>query len=96
LIESHENISIVGIDNLARSGSERNRVSLQLFHGDIRMTSDLEALPVTDWVIDAAAQQRVLAGRDGRTCARQLLEHNFSEQLICWNIAALRMLDLFS
>jgi CDP-paratose 2-epimerase len=81
LIESHEGISIVGIDSLARSGSETNRVSLkrlgvQLFHGDIRMTSDLETLGVTDWVIDAAAQPSVLAGRDGKTSARQLLEHN--------------------
>ena len=65
LIESHEGITIVGLDNLARSGSETNRVSLkrlgvQLFHGDIRMASDLETLPLTDWVIDAAAQPSVL------------------------------------
>ena len=81
LIESHEGITIVGLDNLARSGSETNRVSLkhlgvQLFHGDIRMASDLETLPLTDWVIDAAAQPSVLAGRDGKTSTRQLIEHN--------------------
>lgn len=81
LIESHEGLTIVGLDNLARSGSETNRVSLkrlgvQLFHGDIRMASDLETLPVVDWVIDAAAQPSVLAGRDGKTSTRQLLEHN--------------------
>ena len=81
LMESHEGITIVGLDNLARPGSETNRVSLkrlgvQLFHGDIRMASDLETLPVTDWVIDAAAQPSVLAGRDGKTSTRQLLEHN--------------------
>src|SRR5579871_2987256 len=81
LIESCENISILGIDNLARSGSEINRASLrrlgvQLHHGDIRMASDMDALPSADWVIDAAAQPSVLAGRDGKTSARQLLEHN--------------------
>jgi CDP-paratose 2-epimerase len=81
LIESREGITIVGLDNLARSGSETNRRSLkqlgvQLFHGDIRMASDLETLPHADWVIDAAAQPSVLAGRDGKTSARQLLEHN--------------------
>jgi CDP-paratose 2-epimerase len=81
LLESSEGISIVGIDNLARPGSETNRISLkyqgvQLYHGDIRMASDVEALPVVDWVIDAAAQPSVLAGRDGKTSARQLLEHN--------------------
>lgn len=81
LLESHEGISVIGIDNLARSGSETNRLSLkregvQLFHGDIRVASDLEALPAADWVIDAAAQPSVLAGRDGKTSSRQLLEHN--------------------
>lgn len=81
LMESHEGITIIGVDNLARSGSETNRVSLkrlgvQLFHGDIRMASDLETLPAADWVIDAAAQPSALAGRDGKTSARQLLEHN--------------------
>jgi CDP-paratose 2-epimerase len=81
LLESHEGLAIVGIDNLARPGSETNRVSLQrlgvrLFHGDIRMWSDLDSLPACDWVIDAAAQPSVLAGRDGKTSSRQLLEHN--------------------
>ena len=81
LLESHETLSIIGIDNLARSGSESNRASLrkagvQLHHGDIRLASDVEALPSADWVIDAAAQPSVLAGRDGKTSSRQLLEHN--------------------
>ncbi len=81
LLESHEGIEIVGLDNLARQGSETNRLALkrlgvQLVHGDIRMASDVEALPAVDWVIDAAAQPSVLAGRDGKTSARQLLEHN--------------------
>jgi CDP-paratose 2-epimerase len=81
LQESREGISIFGIDNLSRSGSETNRASLkrhgvQLFHGDIRLASDLETLPLADWVIDAAAQPSVLAGRDDKTSTRQLLEHN--------------------
>ena len=81
LLESHEGISLVGIDNLARLGSETNRLSLkgagvQLFHGDVRLASDIDALPRVDWVIDAAAQPSVLAGKDGKTSPRQLLEHN--------------------
>jgi CDP-paratose 2-epimerase len=81
LMESHDGITIVGIDNLARSGSETNRLSLkrlgvQMIHGDIRMASDLDTLPIADWVIDAAAQPSVLSGRDGKTSTRQLLEHN--------------------
>lgn len=81
LLESHEGIEIAGVDNLARQGSETNRLALQrlgvrLFHGDLRMTSDLDSLPAADWAIDAAAQPSVLAGRDGKTSPRQLLEHN--------------------
>lgn len=81
LLESHEGIEIVGLDNLARQGSETNRLPLQrlgvrLIHGDLRMASDLDSLPAVDWVIDAAAQPSVLAGRDGKTSPRQLLEHN--------------------
>jgi CDP-paratose 2-epimerase len=38
----------------------------------------LEQLPATDWVIDAAANPSVLAGVDGRTSSRQLVEHNLS------------------
>jgi CDP-paratose 2-epimerase len=81
LLESFEDISLIGIDNLARPGSETNRVALKrlgvdLRHGDIRMASDMDALPAAEWVIDAAAQPSVLAGRDGKTSSRQLLEHN--------------------
>src|SRR5580658_4101834 len=81
LLESHEGIEIVGLDNLSRQGSESNRLALkrlgvQLVHGDLRMASDVDLLPPVDWVIDAAAQPSVLAGRDGKTSARQLLEHN--------------------
>lgn len=81
LIQSHEGIEIVGLDNLARQGSEANRpmlkrLGVRLVHGDVRMASDVEALPLADWVIDAAAQPSVLAGRDGKTSSRQLFEHN--------------------
>ena len=81
LLDSHEGIEIVGLDNLARQGSETNRLALKrlgvkLFHGDLRLPSDVDALPAVDWAIDAAAQPSVLAGRDGKTSARQLLEHN--------------------
>lgn len=81
LKESFEDLSILGIDNLARFGSDINRMSLkslgvQLYHGDIRVSSDVDVLPPANWVIDAAAQPSVLAGRDGKTSSRQLLEHN--------------------
>jgi CDP-paratose 2-epimerase len=81
LLASREGIVVLGLDNLARQGSETNRIALkragvQLIHGDIRMASDLETIAPVDWVIDAAAQPSVLAGRDGKTSTRQLLEHN--------------------
>lgn len=72
---------LVGFDNFIRPGSESNRADLKrrgvkLFHGDLRAASDLETLPSVDWVIDAAANPSVLAGVDGRTSSRQLVEHN--------------------
>jgi CDP-paratose 2-epimerase len=72
---------ILGLDNLSRAGSERNRHvvrshGVRLYHGDIRSPSDLEPLPGVDWVIDAAANPSVLAGISGPTSSRQLVEHN--------------------
>jgi len=86
---------ILGLDNLARAGSERNRRSLRehgvkLYHGDVRNPSDLETLPRCDWIVEAAANPSVLAGVDGRTSSRQLIEHNLVgtvnmlELLKCW------------
>ncbi|MDD3180900.1 MAG: NAD-dependent epimerase/dehydratase family protein [Opitutaceae bacterium] len=74
---------VCGFDNFIRPGSETNRAELKalgvrLFHGDLRVASDLEPLPEADWVIDAAANPSVLAGIDGRTSSRQLVEHNLA------------------
>jgi CDP-paratose 2-epimerase len=73
--------TVSGFDNFIRPGSEANRAELQragvkLFHADLRAASDLETVPAADWVIDAAANPSVLAGVDGRTSSRQLVEHN--------------------
>ena len=86
LLQRVENIEITGIDNLARAGSESNRLALaqagiRFVHGDIRMRSDVESLPACDWVIDAAAQPSVLAGVDGKSSPRQLCEHNLGGTL---------------
>jgi Nucleoside-diphosphate-sugar epimerases len=72
---------IVGLDNLVRAGSEINRARLKqhgikLLHADIRSPSDLETISRCDWILDAAANPSVLAGVDGKTSTRQLLEHN--------------------
>ncbi len=81
LAESGAGHTLIGLDNFIRPGSEINRAALRhagvkLFHGDLRAASDLEALPAVDWVIDAAANPSVLAGVDGKTSSRQLVEHN--------------------
>lgn len=74
-------LQITGIDNFSRSGSWLNRDRLaahgiKVLHGDIRSSSDLETLGLFDWVIDAAANPSVLAGIDGKSSSRQLVEHN--------------------
>jgi CDP-paratose 2-epimerase len=86
LLERRAGLSIWGIDNLMRAGSESNRGRLQklgvtFVHGDIRAASDFEGLPAVDWVIDAAANPSVLAGLSGAFSSRQLFEHNLSSAL---------------
>lgn len=81
LREYDSSLELSGLDNFIRPGSETNRRSLQahgvkIFHGDIRNQSDFETIPPVDWVIDAAANPSVLAGVDGKTSSRQLVEHN--------------------
>lgn len=78
-----EPLTIFGVDNFSRPGSETNRQELKrrgikLFYGDLRLASDLENLPAFDWVIDAAANPSVLAGVDGKTSSRQILDHNLA------------------
>lgn len=86
LRQTTEGLHLYGVDNFCRPGSELNRKHLKnlgvtLYHGDVRSVSDFETLPEVDWVIDAAANPSVLAGVDGRTSSRQLLEHNLLSTL---------------
>jgi CDP-paratose 2-epimerase len=81
LRERAPGLEILGIDNFIRPGSELNRLALKrqgikVQHADLRSASDIDALPAVDYLIDAAANPSVLAGIDGRTSSRQLLEHN--------------------
>jgi CDP-paratose 2-epimerase len=83
LFQRIEGLSVYGVDNLQRPGSEQNRSRLrktggQFIHGDIRAASDVENLPAADWVIDAAANPSVLAGVQGNGSSRQLFEHNLA------------------
>lgn len=81
ILEADPFVKVYGLDNFIRPGSESNRAKLKklgvkLYHADIRSASDLETLPEVDWLIDAAANPSVLAGVDGQTSSRQLVEHN--------------------
>ena len=74
---------IHGVDNFIRPGSELNRLELKRLgvkvrHADLRSASDFETMPAVDAVIDAAANASVLAGMDGQSSSRQLVEHNLS------------------
>ncbi|BDS07621.1 CDP-tyvelose epimerase [Oceaniferula spumae] len=81
LLDHCPDLKICGIDNLSRNGSWLNRENLTargviVIHGDIRNAGDLEAIGPFDWVIDAAANPSVLAGVDGKSSSRQLVENN--------------------
>jgi CDP-paratose 2-epimerase len=79
--ETSPDWEISGLDNFLRPGSEGNRLELKrlgvkVLHGDVRAASDFETLPAADFVVAAAANASVLAGVDGATNSRQLVEHN--------------------
>jgi len=81
LLESTPDLQVTGVDNFIRPGSELNRrelaaLGVKIIHADVRSATDFETLPAADFVIDAAANPSVLAGVDGKTSSRQLLEHN--------------------
>ena len=72
---------LCGVDNFIRPGSETNAgrlktLGLEVLHGDIRSASDVDVLPKAEWLIDAAANPSVLAGVDGKSSSRQVVEHN--------------------
>ncbi len=73
--------AVTGFDSFIRPGSETNREPLQklgvkVITADLRDAATMEALPAADFVIDAAANPSVLAGIDGRTSSRELIDHN--------------------
>lgn len=81
LLDEDSSLEIIGLDNLSRAGSHLNieplrQRGVKLLHADLRSSSDLESIAAVDWIIDAAANPSVLAGVDGTTSSRQLIEHN--------------------
>ena len=81
LLDNVAGREIIGLDNLSRAGSQLNLEPLRkrgiaVRHADLRSASDLESISAVDWIIDAAANPSVLAGVDGATSSRQLIEHN--------------------
>ena len=72
---------VCGFDNFIRPGSETNReplarLGIQVIRADLRFAAEVDALPDADFVVDAAANPSVLAGIDGRTSSRELVDHN--------------------
>ncbi len=81
LLKHVPSVSIFGLDNFSRRGSELNAkelldLNVKLLRCDIRSQSDVESIPKVDWIIDCAANPSVLAGLDGQVSSRQLMEHN--------------------
>jgi CDP-paratose 2-epimerase len=74
---------VTGFDNFIRPGSETNRAPLErlgarVIEADLRDARAMDALPAADFVLDAAANPSVLAGVDGKTSSRELVDHNLT------------------
>ncbi|MBI3884769.1 MAG: NAD-dependent epimerase/dehydratase family protein [Opitutae bacterium] len=83
LVASGRGHTVMGFDNYLRPGSETNRepleqLGVQVVTADLRNIAQMEALPAADFVIDAAANPSVLAGIDGKTSSRELVDHNLT------------------
>lgn len=82
LVETDGISQVSGVDNLCRDGSRHHleplrRAGIEVAVADIRDPATFAQLTGDcDWVIDAAAQPSVLAGVDGKTSSRELVEHN--------------------
>jgi nucleoside-diphosphate-sugar epimerase len=81
LLAAVPDLSILGIDNLSRKGSEENvgrlrAAGVHLHIGDILNTVLLNSLPPCDWILDCAANPSVLAGVDGASSSRVVVEQN--------------------
>jgi CDP-paratose 2-epimerase len=64
---TNPSLSLIGIDNLSRVGSESNlpildKFNCEFYKGDISIQDDINLLPRVDWIIDCAANPSVLAG----------------------------------
>jgi CDP-paratose 2-epimerase len=75
--------AVTGFDNFIRPGSETNRAPLEqlgikVLTADLRDIRAMDALPAADFVVDAAANPSVLAGIDGKTSSRELVDHNLT------------------
>lgn len=65
--QNSEQVEVIVLDNLSRTGSSRNVAVLEklggkFIHGDIREPDDVSLLGSVDWIIDAAANPSVLSG----------------------------------
>jgi len=81
LLAQDSSIEISGCDNFIRAGSTINksileRLGVKVFYADQRQPADIECVKDPDWIIECAANPSVLAGVDGTTSTRQLLDHN--------------------
>ena len=81
LVESGRGHQVCGFDNFIRPGSETNReplqkLGVQVVTADLRHAAEIDALPAADFVIDAAANPSVLAGLDGRSSSREVVDQN--------------------
>jgi CDP-paratose 2-epimerase len=76
-----DGVQLSGIDNLSRPGSEINfqqllSAGIRVIQGDVRNSSDLDTLDAPQWIIHAAAIPTVVAGIDGKSSSRELIETN--------------------
>lgn len=88
---------VIAFDNLMRRGSELNlprlgRAGVEFVHGDVRIPTDLLALPKVDALIECSAEPSVLAGYGAQ--ARYVVDTNLNGTVNCLELAARDKADI--
>ncbi len=88
---------VIAFDNLKRRGSELNlprlkSAGVEFIHGDVRNRSDLDALPISDALIECSAEPSVLAGMGEG--ADYVVDTNLGGTINCLRLAAKTRTDV--
>jgi len=92
-VEAGAGPTLLGLDSLARPGSETNRLALrrlgvEMTHADLRLPSDREGLPAADFVIDPVG-----SGKPGASVAADASARDALSAMLATGVDRVTLID---